>query len=304
MLALPGMGPPSPKKLSRIPRIAVPLSLVMAICGCMVPTKVAKLEMDIPRDATPVVVEAGLDAMNDPANQRRLRALAESPETKAAERELVAGILDGSLAALDDPERAERIGALTSRYASVIIRSMSKDVASDLGPALSAVTRSAVKGAVTEATAPENQRRVAAAISDATTQELGPAMQKVIADNVGPGIAAALQDEQFQRALGETARRIGREVVLGGNEAMAEIEANKAGREQTTLGSIGELAEKGSSIASGVTWVLAAIVVVLGGLLAKLLMQARKLKSQSEEQTAATRLLETRIASEAHQHAT
>jgi hypothetical protein len=270
----------------------------------MVPTKVAKLEMDIPRDATPVVVEAGLDAMNDPANQRRLRALAESPETKAAERELVAGILDGSLAALDDPERAERIGALTSRYASVIIRSMSKDVASDLGPALSAVTRSAVKGAVTEATAPENQRRVAAAISDATTQELGPAMQKVIADNVGPGIAAALQDEQFQRALGETARRIGREVVLGGNEAMAEIEANKAGREQTTLGSIGELAEKGSSIASGVTWVLAAIVVVLGGLLAKLLMQARKLKSQSEEQTAATRLLETRIASEAHQHAT
>ena len=65
------------------------------------------------------------------------------------------------------------------------------------------------------------------------------------------------------------------------------------------LGNLGALASKGSNIASGITWVLVAVVLVLGALLVKLMMQARRYRSESEERVAATRLMnEARKASE------
>ena len=80
---------------------------------------------------------------------------------------------------------------------------------------------------------------------------------------------------------------------------MTQIQEAKAKGEPSTLGSLGSLASKGSNIASGITWVLVAVVLVLGAFVAKLLMQARRYRSESEEQVAATRLMtEARRASE------
>ena len=83
------------------------------------------------------------------------------------------------------------------------------------------------------------------------------------------------------------------------NEGMTRIQETKAKGEPSALGSLTNLANKGSNIASGITWVLGAVVLVLAGLLARLLMQARKYRTASEEQVAATRLMtEARKASE------
>lgn len=284
---------------SRLIRFFAVVAVATGTSACMIPTKVAKVDLDIPRDATPVAIEAGLRAMNDPASQQRLQQMAASPEMKRAERELIAGMVDGSLAALSETDRAERIGALTSRYATGMLQGFSRDLAPQLGPAVSQVMRSAVNGAMTEAMKPENQLGITTAVSSAMTRDLGPALQKVISDNLAPGIAAALQNDEVKRALGDTAHLLGREIVLGVNEGMTQIQESKAKGEPSPLGSLGSLANKGSNIASGITWVLGALVLVLAALLAKLLMQTRKYKSESEERMAATRLLtEARKASE------
>jgi hypothetical protein len=288
---------------SRLIRISAVLALAAGTSACMIPTRVQKLDLEIPRDATPVAIEAALRAMNDPANQQRIQQMVATPEMKAVERDLVAGMVDGSLAALSDGDRADRIGALTSRYATGMLQGFTREVAPQIGPAVSEVMRSAVRSAMTEAMKPENQAgisdAVSGAISTSMTRDLGPALQKVISDNLAPGIAAALEKDEVKRALGETAHLLGREIVLGVNEGMTQIQEAKAKGEPSTLGSLGSLASKGSNIASGITWVLVAVVLVLGAFVAKLLMQARRYRSESEEQVAATRLLtEARKASE------
>jgi hypothetical protein len=288
---------------SRLIRLFAMFAIASAASACMIPTRVQKLDLEIPRDATPVAIEAALRAMNDPANQQRIHQMAASPEMKAVERDLVSGMVDGSLAALSEPERADRIAALTSRYATGMLQGFSRDVAPQIGPAVSEVMRAAVRSAMSEAMKPENQvgvtDAVSSAISTSMTRDLGPALQKVIADNLAPGIAAALEKDEVKRALGDTAHLLGREIVLGVNEGMTQIQEAKAKGEPSTLGSLGSLASKGSNIASGITWVLIAVVLVLGALVAKLLMQARRYRSESEERVAATRLMtEARKASE------
>lgn len=280
---------------SRLIRISGVVALAAATSACMIPTRVQKLDLEIPRDATPVAIEAALRAMNDPANQQRIQQMVSSPEMKAVERDLVSGLVDGSLAALSDADREGRIGALTSRYATGMLQGFTRDVAPQIGPAVAQVMRSAVQSAMTEAMKPENQTGVSSAvsgaISTAMTRDLGPALQKVISDNLAPGIAAALEKDEVKRALGDTAHLLGREVVLGVNEGMTQVQEAKAKGEPSTLGSLGSLASKGSNIASVITWVLVAVVLALGALVAKLLMQARKYRSESDEQEAATRLI-------------
>jgi hypothetical protein len=284
---------------SRLIRISAAFALSFATSACMIPAKVAKLDLEIPRTATPVAIEAGLQAMNDPANQQRLRQMVASPEMKAVERELVSGMVDGSLAALSETDRSARIGALTARYATGMLQGFTRDVAPQIGPAVSEIMRNAVKDAMTEAMRPENQIGITRAVSDAMTRDVGPALQRVISDNLAVGIAAALEKDEVKRALGETAHLLGRESVLGVNEGMTQIQAEKAKGETSALGNLAALASKGSNIASGITWVLVAAVLVLGALLVKLMMQARRYRSESEERVAATRLMnEARKASE------
>ena len=253
----------------------------------------------VTRDITPAAVDSGLTAMDDPAHKQRMEHMLASPEMQDVEKALVAGVVDSSISALSDEERAKRISALSSRYANVMLQGFSRDVMPQISPAVMEMTRGAVKGAMSEALKPENQQEITTAVSGAMTRDLGPALQKVISENLAPGIAAALQNEEVKRALGDTAHLLGREMVLGVNEGMMKAQEIRGKGESSMLGSLGVLASKGASIATAVTWVLAALVVVLGGLLVKLLMQARKFRAESEESKAETRLMtEARKASE------
>jgi hypothetical protein len=266
--------------------------LLLGASGCGLPAKVT-------RDITPAAVDSGLKAMDDPATKKKMEHLLASPEMQDVEKALVAGVVDNSLSVLSDEDRAKRITALSSRYANVMLQGFTRDVMPQISPAVMEMTRGAVKGAMSEAFKPENQQEMTAAVSSAMTRDLGPALQKVISENLAPGIAAALQNEEVKRALGDTAHLLGREMVLGVNEGMMKAQELRGDGDKGMLGSLGVLASKGASIATGITWVLAALVVVLGGLLVKLLMQARKFRAESEESKAETRLMnEAKKASE------
>ena len=278
-------------RASRLLGSSAVLVVLLGASGCGLPSQMT-------REVTPAAIDSGLKAMDDPNNKQRMVHMVGSPEMQEMQKELMAGVVDNSLATLSDEERQKRISALSSRYASMMMQGFSRDVMPQISPAVMEMTRGAVRGAMTEAFKPENTQGMSTALSGAMTRDLGPAIQKVLSDNLAPGIAAALQNEEVKRALGDTAHLLGREMVLGVNEGMMKAQEARGG-DSSMLGSLGKLADKGANIATGITWVLAALVVVLGGVLVKLLMQARKFKSESEEKKAETRLMmEARKASE------
>jgi hypothetical protein len=271
---------------SRFIALPVALALALGAVGCGIPGQMV-------REVTPAAIDSGLKAMDNPANKGRMENIVASPEMKSVERELITGIIDGSLATLGDEERISRINALTSRYTAGMMQGFSRQIAPQIGPLVADITRSAVRGAMSEAFKPGTSGELTTAVSSAMTRDFGPALQKVIGENLGPGIAAALNNQEVRRALGDTAHLLGREMVLGVNEGIlkAQQESRDSG-ESSALGSLGKMASKGATIANVVTWVLAALVVVLGGLLVKLLMEARKFRSESEKEQAETRLIE------------
>jgi hypothetical protein len=278
-------------RASRLLGSSAVLVVLLGASGCGLPSQMT-------REVTPAAIDSGLKAMDDPNNKQRMVHMVGSPEMQDMQKELMAGVVDNSLATLSDEDRQKRISALSARYASMMMQGFSRDVMPQISPAVMEMTRGAVRGAMTEAFKPENTQGMSTALSSAMTHDLGPAIQKVLSENLAPGIAAALQNEEVKRALGDTAHLLGREMVLGVNEGMMKAQEARGG-EGNMLGSLGKLADKGANIATGITWVLAALVVVLGGLLVKLLMQARKFRSESEEKKAETRLMtEARKASE------
>lgn len=270
------------------------LKLSLLLCGslslasCAIPTKAVDVSPSIARDLPPVAIASAIAALDDPANQLWIEQMLASPGVRDLERELARGFVDASVSALSDDARLERIAALTSRYATVIIAGLVEDAL----PRMAAALGQTVRSTLGEQGSLAAREGVQADLAHAVARELGPALEMVLADNVGPGLARALEKEDVRRALGRTARMLGREVILGVDEGMAEIQSKKPQSEPTVLGSVGALAEQGADLAGGVTWVLAAIVVVLGGLLFKLLMQARKYRSETAQREAATRVLE------------
>jgi len=235
--------------------------------GCAIPTRIAAMNSEIIPQVTPVVFDSGLRAMADPVNELRVQRMLASPEVKAIQRELVSGLLDGSLAALEEKQRGARIGELSGRYAVTMVRALSREVVP------------AVKGAAAEAlNAPSTG--ISPAIAGAMTGELGPALQKVLRDNLGPGLAEALGSEEVNRALGATARVMGREMVLGANEGLTTIHANKPNNGPTLLDSVSSLAAQGTSLAKVLAWLGGAAAVLLGIWVVRLLTQRRRYRRE------------------------
>lgn len=300
---------------ARLLRLFATLVMSLGAWGCALPTKIVALSPEIPRDATKIAIDAGLESLEEAETKRRIERMLASPEMRAAERELVAGIVDGSLSALSEQDRVERVGALTSRYMAGVLRSLSREVAPELAPAASQAVRGAVRSALSEALSARNQREVqrlvgsvaeagarplvkiltdaeiASALSDALTEKLGPALQQVLRENIGPGIAEALSDEEIQSALGASARVMGREVVLGVNEALVQIQESKSSGGESLLGRLGNLASNGAKLAVSLTWLLVAAVLVLAVWIVKLLSQTRRYRGENEQRAATTRLL-------------
>src|SRR5262249_5380626 len=122
------------------------LAALAACCatGCMIPTRVAEVSMDIPKQAVPVALHSSIDAMDDAATQARVAHMLSRPEMRAIEREMAAGLIDGTLATLGEEERARRIDAIAAKAVTGMIRGAAKD----LGPMTEGMTRSAMDGAL------------------------------------------------------------------------------------------------------------------------------------------------------------
>ena len=281
---------------------------VLFTTSCAAP--VSQLAAEIPKKATPAAIESGIDTMSDPVTRRRLERILASPEMRDLQRDIVAGLLDGTLTTLTEKEREERISAFTTRALTGTLRLL----AAEAPPLGAGLTRGAVNGALDAALSPARSGKiadqlglvmgqsveaaagafkkaaVAKEISSAMTDDLGPAMRKTLADNVGPGLAAALQNEDFQRALGTTARTLGRELTLGVTEALAQQKPPPD--TGSVLSSLTGLAHQGAQLFGSAAWVLVLVICALFAWILKLLAQARRYRADADRKAQSARLLE------------
>ncbi|MFO0591467.1 MAG: hypothetical protein U0441_28215 [Polyangiaceae bacterium] len=282
----------------------------LLLCGCAAP--VSQISAEIPKKAMPAAIESGIDTMSNAATRRRLEQILASQEMRDLQRDIVAGLLDGTLNTLSDKDREERMSALTTRALTGTLRLLSAEVA----PLGAGLTRGAVNGALDAALNPARSEKiadqlglvmgesveaaagafkkaaVAKEISSAMTDDLGPAMKKTLAENVGPGLAAALQNEEFQRALGTTARTLGRELTLGVTEALAQQKPPPD--TGSVLSSLTGLAHQGAQLFGSAAWLLVLVICALFAWIVKLLAQARRYRADADRRAQSARLLEDR----------
>lgn len=292
-------------------RWSISLLLLLGATGC------GHLVKEIPKAAVPGVIEGGLKGLDDPENKRVLAHILASPEIKVIQKELVADLLDGSLAALGEPERIERVSAVTSRYAASLLHGFSMQVVPELANASSATMRGMMGGALTEENQRQMQRLVSsliqasvdpvlksfseadlsASLSGALTKQLGPALQQMMRENLAPALAETMSSPEVKRALGEMAHVLGKEVVLGVNEGMANAQEGRSSKssDPSLLASADSLARYGVIAARLVPWALAAAVLGLGVWVWRLRGQATRSRTESDERAEMTQVLTTAL---------
>lgn len=256
---------------------------------------------ELPKDVTKAAVQGSLDKVEDPAVQRQLRRILERPDMRAVERELVAGLVDGTLETLAEKERAERIQILTSQAMARVLQIAARDLPTALAPAVQSAVGGALDAALSPARQPALERSVSglvttsvravasglrnadvgAPISEAMTEQIGPALATSMRKDVAPGLAAMLANDDFRRELGATARTLGRETVLGMTEALGE--KKEPPKQGSPLSRAADVAAEGAKLLGTASWFLLLVIVALGLWILKLLAQARRYREEAEK---------------------
>jgi truncated hemoglobin YjbI len=269
---------------------AAALALSAGAAGCAIPIRLTDVDPEVPRRSLPQSIDAGLDTLDQAETKRKIEGLVKSPEMREIERELIAGLLDGTLTAMGDEERSKRVGGLMSKALGGIFEGASAQMGPEMREAIAASVGAVVARSVKEAAKGLRDAEIGEQISTAMTEQVGPAMQKALRENIGRGLAEVLKDEEVRRELGETARVLGREMVAGATEALAQAQPpNQVG---STLDRISQLAGKGSRLFDSITWALGLIILALAVLIVRLMAQAKRYREDAHRREAEARLLE------------
>ena len=239
-------------------------------------------------------VGSGLEELTEEENKQRVNELLELEGVEAAGESMGRGLTMGSLSALvglqDELEAIDLEGRTGAAF-----ELMAKHVDDDLRPVLQQLAASMTQAVLDVVGSPENRQQaqlLAAAVTDAVMEaiadglrgEMGPAVQEMLVDHVGPGIQQMLDDD-FNEALGETARVVSRKVAVGAAEGLRE-----AGVVQPDEPTLVELfAQRVVDLGDALGWmfwvlvlVFFALFVVFVGWAARLMFQARDVKKKSD----------------------
>jgi len=238
-------------------RLAVSLALGLAASQLACATGAERLV----RSGVEGGVEGTLKALNDPKNQQLLKQLLHDPDIQQAAHDLTEAITGGALDGLTEEQRMRRVREASDAYIRTVSAAVGKALNEDITPAMTRTVESVVGGAVAAALRPENKERarsfidgvtrslVTAATSSAAQglrDDLGPALNKVIAEDLGPALQQMIQDNlgpalrkviaedlkpAMQEALGGVdggavagmTRELTKQIVLGVNDGMSEL---------------------------------------------------------------------------------
>lgn len=206
-------------------------------------------------------VAGTLEALNDPHNKQLLRQLLQDADIRDAAHDLTEAITGGALDGLTEDERMRRVREASDAYVRTVAASVGKALNEDVTPALTRTVESVVGGAVAAALRPENKERARSfvdgvmrslilattgsaaqglrddlgpALNKVIAQDLGPALQQVIQDNLGPALRKVIAEDlkpavqdAFSGIDGGAAagmtRELTKQIVLGVNDGMSEL---------------------------------------------------------------------------------
>jgi hypothetical protein len=199
------------------PRLALAV-LALAAAGCGSTIRAASTE--VPRTATPVFADAALGVLETQQTRQRIDTVLATPEMQHAIAEVGAGITRG--------------------VGETLPESGLQPLARTLG---STITDSVLQTAATEI-----PRTIAPAMQRALVDSLGPAIRDATQRELAPGLAEMMRTPEFKQALGEASRQVGREAVIGSNDALTEI-AGKKPKASGIMGVAGVLFESRWTVA-------------------------------------------------------
>jgi hypothetical protein len=273
-------------------RRALALACIVTGLGCaLTPRGMAR---DIATVSPPAAINSTLRALNDDENQRLMVQLLSSPEMHQAARGLAGEIADGTMEALTESERIARIEAMSTRYLETMTRALMRSMAAgmrrDLAPAITAMMRETVAATMHEALSEGYQRdleRVAGGLTRASVESASRAMAEGISRDLVPSIRTALLNEQTANALSVASRSLAREVVLGSNDAMTQLQhqQERTGR-ASFLSRLSSLTEDGVKVMQLVAVVAGALALLLGAWVLRLIFKGRRVQAESERNAA------------------
>ncbi len=233
-------------------------------------------------------VGGSLEALNDPHNKELLLRLLQDPDIKAAAHDLTAALTGGALDGLSDAERMARVREASDEYIRTIAAAVGGALDEDISPAVTRAVTDVVGGAVAGALRPANIKRaeelvdgvtrttitaftqstarglredLGPALNKVIADDLGPALQKVVEVNIGPALRKVIKDDlgpammavldgEDGGASGSFARALTKQIVLGVNDGMSELGISPSPNAKDGGG--------------GISWWLIALGVLLG----------------------------------------
>jgi hypothetical protein len=200
--------------------------------------------------AVPAAAGSALTTLEDQRTRARVAAVLGTPEMQQAMQELSGGLTHGIVNGLSSDEMNAQMTKLVGRFTRTFMSELARGMEHDLAPAMGAAIDTAMDTAMSPAHQQQIDRLTATVVAAAMRglaqeipQSLAPAMHKAMTDDVGPalgemmreGLAPALTEvfrsPELKKTLGETAREVAHQGVLGSNEGLAEL-AEKKKREQ------------------------------------------------------------------------
>lgn len=222
-------------------------------------------------EAPEPLIRSTVETLGDEETQAAIAEVLASPEVQTATRELIGNVTDGTLDALTDEERAARLEAFSERFVARVSNALAGSIERDVGPALAQVMSRTLDQSLQRVLSEESTDRMAAAVSRVAQQsvvamaagmreELGPAMRATLREELVPALNEALAHPDTQRTIALTTRTLSREMVLGVQDAFAEIEArDPEHRTDTVITRLQDWAGEGSN-----TLQIILVLMVLG----------------------------------------
>ncbi len=277
--------------LTRLSALLVVVGCALGAFGCALTPR--GLAHDVASASPPAAIHSTLSALNDQDNQRLMVQLLDSPQMHEAARAFASEIADGTLTAMTEPERLARIEAMSTRYVATITRAvtraMSDGLRRDLGPAIAQVMRETVTSTMREALSENYQRdmeRVASGLTRATVEAASRGMAEGVTRDLAPAMRNALLDPETMRALGLVGRSMTREVVLGSNDAITQLQRQQERGQTSFLGRITSATSDGLKALQWTAIAVGAVAFLLALWVVRLIMKSRKLQAESESHAA------------------
>ena len=192
------------------PRKLLPVAGLLLVSACAPSINAAA------RQASKAAVDEGTEQIAKEDTQESLRAAASDPDVQAATKAMTDHVAEGVLQALESERAHEQLSGLTR----AITQSAAQQLVAALGAPQTRAQLIGLTNAVTEAALQQAARSM--------QTELRPALQTMIREDVGQGMAAAL-NSQLQPALGQTAQTVAYNAVIGANDGLGRAWAGSDG---------------------------------------------------------------------------